>query len=76
MCLTIARQWVRVETVVARYLFQGVQSEVGTRVCIPLRNDTPHLGLWLDTSAQTPDQTVDEILARGWAEARIPESVE
>jgi adenylylsulfate kinase-like enzyme len=25
---------------------------------------TPRLGLWLDTSDQTPDQTVDEILTR------------
>ncbi|MEV4217153.1 AAA family ATPase [Nonomuraea sp. NPDC049725] len=35
-----------------------------------LRRDTPRLGLWLDTSAQTPAQTVDEILARA-AEARV-----
>ena len=34
-----------------------------------LRKETPRLGLWLDTSDQTPEQTVDEILAR------IPESV-
>lgn len=34
-----------------------------------LRNHTPHLGLWLDTSDQTPEETVDEILARAWAEA-------
>lgn len=36
-----------------------------------LRHATPRIGLWLDTSGQTPDQTVDEILARGWTEARI-----
>jgi chloramphenicol 3-O-phosphotransferase len=30
---------------------------------------TPRLGLWLDTSDQTPEQTVDEILAR------LPETV-
>lgn len=29
-----------------------------------LRASTPRIGLWLDTSDQTPDQTVDEILAR------------
>ncbi|WP_460516952.1 AAA family ATPase [Flindersiella endophytica] len=29
-----------------------------------LHEDTPKLGLWLDTSSQTPSQTVDEILAR------------
>lgn len=30
-----------------------------------LRDRTPRMGLWLDTSGQTPDQTVDEILGRG-----------
>jgi predicted kinase len=29
-----------------------------------LREDTPRLGLWLDSSNQTPTETVDEILAR------------
>jgi hypothetical protein len=29
-----------------------------------LRAETPRIGLWLDTSEQTPDETVDEILAR------------
>lgn len=36
-----------------------------------LREGTPRIGLWLDTSDQTPEQTVDEILARAWPEARI-----
>lgn len=35
-----------------------------------LRSDTPPIGLWIDTSDQTPDQTVDEILAR-LPEARL-----
>jgi chloramphenicol 3-O-phosphotransferase len=29
-----------------------------------LRENTPSIGLWLDTSDQTPDETVDEILRR------------
>ncbi|HEY8458403.1 MAG TPA: AAA family ATPase [Actinopolymorphaceae bacterium] len=29
-----------------------------------LRRNTPRLGLWLDNSDQTPDETADEILAR------------
>jgi chloramphenicol 3-O-phosphotransferase len=37
-----------------------------------LRTQTPRLGLWLDTSSQTPAQTVDEILSRAWTEAMIP----
>ncbi len=36
-----------------------------------LRNHTPSLGLWLDTSAQTPAQTTDEIMDRAWAEASV-----
>ena len=37
-----------------------------------LRNETPRLGLWLDTSSQAPAETADEILARAWDKARIP----
>jgi len=36
-----------------------------------LRDGTPRIGLWLDTSAQTPAETVDEILARAWTEAMV-----
>jgi predicted kinase len=38
-----------------------------------LRRDTPPLGLWIDSSDQTPEETVNEILARAWDEARISE---
>jgi chloramphenicol 3-O-phosphotransferase len=38
-----------------------------------LRHQTPRIGLWLETSHQTATETVDEILARGWSEARVPE---
>jgi cytidylate kinase len=30
-----------------------------------LRSETPRIGMWIDTSDQTPDQTVDAIVARG-----------
>jgi cytidylate kinase len=36
-----------------------------------LREQTPRLGLWLDTSHQTPAQTVDEIMDRAWTEACV-----
>lgn len=36
-----------------------------------LRTGTPRIGLWLDTSEQLPEETVDEILARAWAEAVV-----
>lgn len=36
-----------------------------------LRTDTPKIGLWLDTSEQTPEQTVDEILSRAWIEGSV-----
>ena len=35
-----------------------------------VRTETPKIGLWLDSSQQTPDETVDEIVAR-LPEARI-----
>ncbi|WP_329108795.1 hypothetical protein OG792_09165 [Micromonospora sp. NBC_01699] len=37
-----------------------------------LRRDTPRLGLWLDNSDQTPDETVEEILAK-LSDARLPD---
>lgn len=36
-----------------------------------LREKTPRLGLWLDTSRQSPDETVKEILRRAWTEAAV-----
>ena len=36
-----------------------------------LRHETPRLGLWLDTSAQSPAETVAEILRRGLAEGLV-----
>jgi len=35
------------------------------------RSETPRRGLWLDTSAQTADESVDEILRRVWDEGEI-----
>ncbi|AXO38421.1 phosphotransferase [Micromonospora sp. B006] len=35
------------------------------------RADTPRIGLWLDTSDQTPEETVTEILARAWTGGQI-----
>lgn len=36
-----------------------------------LRDETPRIGLWLDTSGQTPEETVDEIVARALGEGTI-----
>ncbi|MEV5597767.1 AAA family ATPase [Streptomyces sp. NPDC052496] len=36
-----------------------------------LREHTPPIGLWLDTTHQTVGRTVDEILARAWTEGAI-----
>ena len=36
-----------------------------------LRRETPKIGLWLDTSELSLEQTVAELLARVWAEARV-----
>jgi hypothetical protein len=32
--------------------------------CASFESETPRIGLWLDTSDQTPDETVEEILHR------------
>jgi cytidylate kinase len=36
-----------------------------------LREETPRIGLWIDTSTQSPDKTVDEIIRRGPTDGRI-----
>lgn len=36
-----------------------------------LREETPRLGLWLDTSHQTAEQSVDEIVTRGLDAGRV-----
>jgi hypothetical protein len=38
--------------------------------CEDFANETSHVGLWLDSSDQTPDETVDEIL-RARLDARV-----
>ena len=38
-----------------------------------LHRGTPRLGLWLDSSDQTPEQTVDEIVSRARNEGRLLE---
>ena len=35
------------------------------------RRTTPRLGLWIDSSDQTPEQTVAEILDRAWTEGAV-----
>lgn len=36
-----------------------------------IRTKTRRIGLWLDSSEQTPDQSVDEIMARAWTEGLV-----
>jgi hypothetical protein len=36
-----------------------------------LRRETPRIGLWLDSTGQTPGQTAAEVLRRAWTEAAI-----
>lgn len=35
------------------------------------RAETPKIGMWLDTSDQSVEETVDEVLARVWTEAAV-----
>ena len=41
------------------------------QLCSVLRHETPRVGLWLDTSKQTPEETVDEIIRRGLTDGRV-----
>ncbi len=36
-----------------------------------LRKETPHVGLWIDSSDLTADETVDEIMQRAWPAAQL-----
>lgn len=36
-----------------------------------LHEQTPRLGLWLDTTNHSPEETVDEVLRRAWTEGAI-----
>ena len=36
-----------------------------------VRKETRRLGLWIDNSDQTPEETVDEILGRAWTEGLV-----
>jgi predicted kinase len=36
-----------------------------------LRQQTPHIGMWLDTSEQTAEQTAGQIVERAWTEAAV-----
>jgi predicted kinase len=36
-----------------------------------IRTRTRRIGLWLDSSDQTPDETVDEIVARAWTDGLV-----
>lgn len=36
-----------------------------------LRDETPKMGMWLDSSSLSPEETAEEIWQRVWTEARI-----
>lgn len=59
----VLREATRGKTAYGRFTAEGLDEA--------LRRETPRLGLWLDTSTQTPAETVEEILVRAWAEAAI-----
>ena len=37
-----------------------------------VRNETPRVGLWIDSSEQTAEETVEAILRDAWTAARLP----
>jgi adenylylsulfate kinase-like enzyme len=58
-----AREAGRAKTAYGDYTVAGLDAA--------LRRDTPRIGLWLDTTDQTPGQTAAEILRRAPAEAAV-----
>ena len=58
-----AREAGRAKTAYGDYTVAGLDAA--------LRRDTPRIGLWLDTTDQTPRQTAAEILRRAPAEAPV-----
>ena len=65
----IARERARPKTA---YRDLGPTLEDAVRTFYGWINATPALGLWLDSTGQTPDATVDEIVSRVWTEGPIP----
>lgn len=61
-----AREAARGKTAYGRWAIDGLDRA--------LRRRTPRIGLWLDTSGQTPEETVREILGRAWPEAVLPDA--
>lgn len=69
-----------VDTVVARerarpktaYRDLGPTLEDAVRTFYGWIDATERVGLWLDSSEQTPDETVDEIMSRVWTEGSVP----
>ena len=60
------------EVVVRREIGRGTkQHEQWAWMDDEVRTATRRLGLWLDTSEQTADETVEEILSRVWTEGLI-----
>jgi chloramphenicol 3-O-phosphotransferase len=64
----------RAEAVAAREAGRAKNAYDGWTIALldrGLREGTPRIGLWLDTSDQTPEQTVEEILDQAWPAARV-----
>jgi chloramphenicol 3-O-phosphotransferase len=69
-----------IESVVARerarpktaYRDLGPTLEDAVRTFYGWIDATERVGLWLDSSEQTPDETVDEIMSRVWTEGLVP----
>jgi len=62
----------RVDVVKRRELGRGTRLwEAWAWMDDEIRDRTRRIGLWIDSSEQTPDETVDEILRRCWTEGLV-----
>ena len=60
-----AREAVRAKTAYGDHAFD---IEALDRI---FRDETPRLGVWVDSSEQTPEATADEVLRRAWSEGLV-----
>ena len=65
----VARERARPKTA---YRDLGPTLEDAVRTFAGWIDATERVGLWLDSTDQTPDETVDEIMSRVWTEGMVP----
>ena len=58
------------ETERSKTAYAGGGFDIATLDCI-FRDETPRIGVWIDSSDQTPEETAEEVLDRAWTEGLV-----